>query len=141
MFLTFATYKLYPINLIFLASFTVLEGYTISIAVSSYDPKMVLQAVLLTAGVFVGLMLFACQSMYDFTSWMLPLAGGLWALIPLGILTAFFPFNTTVQLIGSGIGALIFSVYVVQRILFLMERCHVGDEIVVRPYFSLVSCF
>jgi FtsH-binding integral membrane protein len=70
MLLTYWKRKSYPMNLFFLAGFTGLEAYSVAVIVSFFDTKIVLQAVLLTAGIFVGLTLFACQTKYDFTSWM-----------------------------------------------------------------------
>lgn len=100
--MTFWKRKSYPTNLIFLAAFTGLEAYSVSVVTSFYESKIVLQAVLLTAGLFIGLTLFACQSKYDFTSWMPYLFGTLWALILVGFMAAFFPANSKVELAYSG---------------------------------------
>lgn len=70
MLLTFWKRKSYPTNLIFLSGFTALEAYSISVITSFYDSKIVLTALIFTLGIFVALTLFACQSKYDFTSWM-----------------------------------------------------------------------
>ncbi|KAA8567785.1 hypothetical protein EYC84_008248 [Monilinia fructicola] len=102
MLLTYWKRKSYPTNLLFLGGFTALEAYSISVIVSTFDSRIVLQAVLLTAGIFVALTLFACQTKYDFTSWMPYLFGGLWALILFGFMAMFFPGNSTVELIYSG---------------------------------------
>src|SRR5436305_244218 len=107
--LTFWKRKSYPTNLIFLGGFTALEAYSISVIVSFYQSKIVLQALILTLGIFVALTLFACQTKYDFTSWIPYLFGGLWALILFGFMAMFFPYNSTVELCYSGIAALIFS--------------------------------
>lgn len=70
MLLTFWKRKSYPTNLIFLAGFTGLEAYSISVITSFYDSRIVVQALIFTLGIFLALTLFACQSKYDFTSWM-----------------------------------------------------------------------
>ena len=67
--------------MLFLSLFTLTEAYSISVVVSFYKTSIVLNAVVLTAGLFVFLTLFACQTKYDFTSWMPYLFGGLWGLI------------------------------------------------------------
>jgi len=55
-------------NLVFLAGFTGLEAYSISVITSFYDSKIVLEALIFTLGIFVALTIFACQTKYDFTS-------------------------------------------------------------------------
>lgn len=129
--LTFWKRKSYPTNLLFLAGFTGLEAYSISVIVSFYQSRIVLQAVLLTAGLFIGLTLFACQTKYDFTSWMPYLFGTLWALVLFGFMAAFFPANSTVELAYSGIAALLFSAYILVDTQLIMRHYHVEEEIAV----------
>lgn len=90
MLLTFWKRKSYPMNLMFLTVFTALEAYSISVITSFYESRMcyttykppsrgmrltfplgiVLQALFFTLGIFVALTIFACQTKYDFTSWL-----------------------------------------------------------------------
>ena len=65
--LTFWKRKSYPTNLIFLAGFTGLEAYSISVITSFYDSRIVVEALVFTLGIFVALSIFACQTKYDFT--------------------------------------------------------------------------
>lgn len=139
MILTYWKRKSYPANIIFLTGFTGLEAYAISVIVSYYNQKVVLQAVLLTAGLFVGLTLFACQTKYDFTSWIPYLCGGLWGLILFGFMAAFFPKYSTVELLYSGIAALIFSAYILVDTQLIMKHYHVEEEIAVSPHPIIVS--
>lgn len=130
-------------NLFFLAGFTGLEAYAISVVVSFFDTKVVLQAVLLTAGIFVGLTLFACQTKYDFTSWMPYLFGGLWALILFGWVSYLFPWNSTTELIYGGLGALIFSGYIIVDTQLIMRHYHVEEEIAaaISLYLDVINLF
>jgi FtsH-binding integral membrane protein len=141
--LTFWKRKSYPTNLLFLAGFTGLEAYSISVIVSFYQSRIVLQAVLLTAGIFVALTLFACQTKYDFTSWMPYLFGSLWALILVGFMAAFFPYNSTVELAYSGIAALIFSGYILVDTQLIMRHYHVEEEIAaaISLYLDIINLF
>jgi FtsH-binding integral membrane protein len=143
MLLTYWKRKSYPTNLLFLAGFTGLEAYAISVIVSFYQTKIVLQAVLLTAGIFVALTVFACQTKYDFTSWMPYLFGGLWALILFGFMAAFFPYNSTVELAYSGIAALIFSGYILVDTQLIMRHYHVEEEIAaaISLYLDIINLF
>jgi FtsH-binding integral membrane protein len=141
--LTYWKRKSYPTNLLFLAGFTGLEAYSISVIVSFYQSRLVLQAVLLTAGIFVALTLFACQTKYDFTSWMPYLFGGLWALILVGFMAAFFPPNNTVELAYSVIAALIFSGYILVDTQLIMRHYHVEEEIAaaISLYLDIINLF
>jgi len=143
MLLTYWKRKSYPTNLIFLAGFTGLEAYSISVIVSFYQSRIVLQAVLLTAGIFIALTIFACQTKYDFTSWMPYLFGGLWALILFGFMAAFFPYNSTVELCYSGIAALIFSGYILVDTQLIMRHYHVEEEIAaaISLYLDIINLF
>lgn len=85
MLLTFWKRKSYPANLLFLSGFTALEAYSVSVITSFYDPRIVLEALIFTLAIFVALTLFACQTKYDFTSWMPYLFGALWVLIIFGM--------------------------------------------------------
>ncbi|KAE9365375.1 UPF0005-domain-containing protein [Stipitochalara longipes BDJ] len=143
MLLTYWKRKSYPMNLFFLAGFTGLEAYSVAVIVSFFDTKIVLQAVLLTAGIFVGLTLFACQTKYDFTSWMPYLFGGLWALILFGFVAAFFPYSSTTELIYGGLAALIFSGYILVDTQLIMRHYHVEEEIAaaISLYLDVINLF
>lgn len=45
------------------------QAYSISVICSFYSSKIVLEALIFTLGIFVALTIFACQTKYDFTSW------------------------------------------------------------------------
>lgn len=143
MLLTFWKRKSYPTNLLFLGGFTALEAYSISVIVSFYQSRIVLQAVLLTAGIFIALTLFACQTKYDFTSWMPYLFGGLWGLILFGFMAMFFPGNSWVELGYSGVAALIFSGYILVDTQLIMRHYHVEEEIAaaISLYLDIINLF
>ena len=143
MLLTFWKRHSYPTNLLFLSVFTLLEAYTISVIVSFYQTQVVLNAVLLTAGIFVFLTAFACQTKYDFTSWMPYLFGGLWGLILFGFMAAFMPYSSTGELIYGGLAALIFSGYVLVDTQLVLRKHHVEEEIAaaVSLYLDIINLF
>jgi protein lifeguard len=143
MLLAYWKRKSYPTNLLFLAGFTGLEAYAVSVVVSFYNSNLVLQAVLLTAGLFVGLTLFACQTKYDFTSWIPYLFGGLWALILFGFMFSFFRPSRTIDLVYSLGVALIFSAYILVDTQLLMKHYHVEEEIAasIALYLDIINLF
>ena len=106
-----------------------MEAYCIGLVVSFYDAPIVLQAVLITLGIFVGLTLFACQSKYDFTGWQPWLFGLLTGVVIFGFVSMFFPRNNTVELFYSAAVAILFSAYIVSYIPCLILLGVVGVEV------------
>ena len=143
MLLTFWKRKSYPMNLVFLSGFTALEAYSISVIVSFYNTKTVLLALVLTGGIFLALTLFACQTKYDFTSWMPYLFGSLWALILFGFVAAFFPYNSTAELIYGSLAALVFSGYILVDTQLVMRHYQVEEEIAaaISLYLDVINLF
>jgi FtsH-binding integral membrane protein len=141
--LTFWKRKSYPTNLLFLAGFTAFEAFAISIIVSFYNASIVLQALIITGGLFIGLTIFACQTKYDFSNWAPYLFGSLWALILFGFVAMFFPAGQTTDLIWGGLGALVFSGYVLFDTQMIMRRYHVEEEIAasIALYLDLINLF
>ena len=143
MLLTYWKRKSYPTNLLFLTGFTLLEAYTISVIVSFYQTQIVLNAVILTGGIFVFLTLFACQTRYDFTSWMPYLFGALWGLLLFGFMAAFLPYSSTAELVYGGLAALIFSAYILVDNQLVMRHHHVEEEIAasISLYLDIINLF
>ncbi|KAK6072347.1 bax inhibitor family protein [Seiridium cupressi] len=143
MLLTYWKRKSYPTNLLFLSGFTLLEAYSVSVIVSFYKTSVVLNAVFLTGGIFVFLTLFACQTKYDFTSWMPYLFGALWGLILFGFMSAFFPYGSTGELIYGGLAALIFSGYILVDTQLVIRHHHVEEEIAaaISLYLDILNLF
>jgi FtsH-binding integral membrane protein len=143
MLLTYWKRKSYPTNMLFLAGFTGLEAYSISVITSFYESRIVLQALILTVGIFIGLTLFACQTKYDFTSWMPYLFGALWVLIIFGFMAAFFPGGKTIELVYGVVAALIFSGYILVDTQLVMRHYHVEEEIAasISLYLDILNLF
>jgi FtsH-binding integral membrane protein len=143
MLLTYWKRKSYPTNLAFLGVFTVMEAYSISVVVSFYNSMIVLEALVLTLGIFLALTLFACQTKYDFTSWMPYLFGGLWGLVLFGFMAIWFPHNSTAELIYGGLAALIFSGYILVDTQLVMRHYHVEEEIAaaISLYLDIINLF
>ncbi|KAL9112824.1 MAG: hypothetical protein Q9227_002901 [Pyrenula ochraceoflavens] len=143
MLLTYWKRKSYPANLLFLSAFTILEAYTISVVTSTFDSTIVLEALILTLGIFFALTIFACQTKYDFTSWMPYLFGGLWVLILFGFMAAFFPHGKTIETVYGGVAALIFSGYILVDTQLVMRHYHVEEEIAaaISLYLDIINLF
>jgi FtsH-binding integral membrane protein len=143
MLLTFWKRKSYPTNLLFLGGFTAMEAYSISVVTSFYESKIVLEALIFTLGIFMALTLFACQTKYDFTSWIPYLGGALWIVIIFGFMAAFFPHTSTVELGYGIVCALIFSGYILVDTQMIMRHYHVEEEIAasISLYLDIINLF
>ena len=129
--------------MLFLSAFTLAEAYSISVIVSLYDSRTVLLASIITGGIFVFLTAFAFQTKYDFISWAPFLFGSLWGLIMFGFVGMFFPYSNTAELIYGGLGALIFSGYILVDTQLVMRRHHVEEEIAaaISLYLDIINLF
>lgn len=143
MLLTFWKRKSYPTNILFLTGFTALEAYSISVITSFYDSRIVIQALVITFGIFIALTLFACQTKYDFTSWIPYLFGALWVLIIFGFMTMFFPGGKTVELVYGVVGALIFSGYILVDTQLVIRHYQPEEEIAaaISLYLDILNLF
>jgi FtsH-binding integral membrane protein len=129
--------------MVFLAGFTALEAYSISVITSFYESRIVLEALIITLGIFVFLTLFACQTKYDFTSWMPYLFGALWILIIFGFMAAFFPHSSTMEAAYGAVAALIFSGYILVDTQLVLRHYHVEEEIAasISLYLDVLNLF
>lgn len=141
--LTFWKRKSYPMNLAFLAGFTAMEAYSISVIVSFYDASIVLTALVFTLGIFIALSLFACQTKYDFTHWAPYLFGAVWIVILFGFMAAFFPYNSKVELGYGIVTALIFSGYILIDTQMIMRHYHPEEHIAaaISLYLDIINLF
>lgn len=141
--LTFWKRKSHPMNLAFLAGFTAMEAYSISVIVSFYESSIVLTALVFTLGIFVALSVIACQSKYDFTHWAPYLFGAIWIVILFGFMAAFFPYNSKVELGYGIVTALIFSGYILVDTQLIMRHYHPEEHIAaaISLYLDIINLF
>lgn len=136
--------KSYPTNLFLLTGFTLCEAYGLGLACSLVQSDVLAQALLITFVIFIGLTLFAFQSKYDFTSWQGILGMGLWGLIAWGFVLMFFPHQSKgLELVYSGIGAILFSGYVLVDTQRIMKTACLDDEIpaTITLYLDILNLF
>lgn len=133
----------YPTNFYLLTLFTLIEAYTVGTVTSFYDSKIVLEALLLTSGVFIALTLFTFQTKYDFSSWGSYLYIGLWGLVMTGFIGMFFPHSSGFELAYSAIGCLIFSGYILYDTSAILLRHSVDEYIMasISLYLDVINLF
>jgi len=133
----------HPANLVLLSTFTLFEAFTLGVTVAFFDNVIVLQALLITLGVFLGLTLFTLQSKYDFSGMGAWLFGGLIALMMTGLVGIFIPFGRTMDLVFAAGGCLIFSGYIVYDTYMITRRLSPDEYIMaaISLYLDFINLF
>lgn len=133
----------YPTNFALLGAFTLIEAYTIGTVTSFYDSQIVLEALVLTVGIFLALTLFTFQTKYDFISWGAALYMSLWGLIMVGFVGMFFPHGSGFELVYSAFGCLLFSGYILYDTQMLIKHHSVDEYIMasISIYLDVLNLF
>jgi len=133
----------HPLNFGLLGLFTLMEAFTLGVLTAFYDNVIVLQALLITTGVFLGLTLFTLQSKYDFSGMGPWLFGGLIALVTTGFVGVFIPFSSTFNLIYAIGGTLLFSGYIVYDTYLINRRLSPDEYIMgaISLYLDFINLF
>ncbi|KAJ1725848.1 hypothetical protein LPJ53_000109 [Coemansia erecta] len=133
----------HPANLVFLSVFTLFEAYVLGAVSAFYSTSVVLQAIAITLGLFVVLTLFTVQSRYDFSSMGPLLFFALWAVVLVGFVQIFLPFNRTFDLIVAALTAVIFCGYIMYDTHMVMNRLTPDDYIIasLELYLDIINLF
>ncbi|SCV70051.1 BQ2448_1445 [Microbotryum intermedium] len=133
----------HPLNLVFLGAFTLCEGISVGAVVSFYEQRIVLLALGITLGLFVGLTLFTLQSRYEFDSMGPYLFSVLFIFFITSLVGLFVPFSNTMDLIMAAVGVLLFSLYIIYDTHMLMKRLHVDDWVMasISLYLDFINLF
>ncbi|KAG6375553.1 UPF0005-domain-containing protein [Boletus reticuloceps] len=133
----------HPLNFVLLSTFTVMEAFSLGVLTAFFDNVLVLQALLITLGVFLGLTLFTLQSKYDFSGLGPWLFGALLALVMVGLVNMFIPFGHTMDIIYSIGGCLIFSGYIVYDTFMITKRLSPDEFILgsISLYLDFINLF
>ncbi|KAM5534539.1 hypothetical protein V8D89_011743 [Ganoderma adspersum] len=132
-----------PLNYVLLSTFTLLEAFTLGVMTAFFDSTIVLQALLITVGVFLGLTLFTLQSKYDFSGLGTYLFAGLVALLMTGVVGIFMPFSRTMDLVFAAGGCLLFSGYVIYDTYMITNRLSHDEHIAaaISLYIDFINLF
>lgn len=155
--------KVHPINMILLTLFTLstslmvgitgmyrcknvmseTRGFNLPILVSFYQATIVLQAFIVTLGIFVGLTLLTAQSNYDFSGLGPYLAAFMMALFFTGLLSVYIPFNNTAYMVYCVLGAFLFSMYIIYDTYMIFRRLSPDEYVIasVDLYLDFVNLF
>ncbi|KAI8394031.1 inhibitor of apoptosis-promoting Bax1-domain-containing protein [Radiomyces spectabilis] len=132
-----------PLNYILLGVFTLMESHLVGTVVTFYDQVIVLQALIITFGVFFALTMFTLQSKWDFSGMAPILYAGIWILLIAGIVQIFIPFSEGFQLALAIGGVVIFSGYIILDTYLIFNRYSPEDYIMasVSLYMDIINLF
>eukprot|EP00092_Neocalanus_flemingeri_P001981 GFUD01002114.1.p1 GENE.GFUD01002114.1~~GFUD01002114.1.p1 ORF type:complete len:315 (+),score=50.06 GFUD01002114.1:45-989(+) len=114
----------FPLNFILLAIFTIAESITLGMVSMLYETDAVIIAAGITTAIVFVLTIFAFQTKWDFTMLRGILLCVLFVFLLFGIIMIFVPRTKYTQMAYGGIGALIFSVYLVYDTQMMMGGDH-----------------
>jgi len=137
----------HPTNVFLLGGFTMAISYTTGVICAAYYQHglglVVLQALVLTAAVFISLTTYVHISKKDFSFLGAGLFASLWILIFWGMLNWFFDFGLGGRMIFSLVGALIFVGYILYDTSMIIHHYGPDDAIIaaIALYLDLVNLF
>lgn len=133
----------YPTNVIVLTVFTFFEAIMVGTATSFYESTIVIQALLITLGIFVGLTLFTFQTKLDFSGLGPFLFAGLIGLFTTGLVHMFIPFGKGLDLALACGGVVIFSGFILYDTQQIMKRTSVDEAIwgAISLYLDVLNLF
>ncbi|KAA3480903.1 BI1-like protein [Gossypium australe] len=136
----------HPVNLIILSLFTVSLSLTVGVSCANTDGRIVLEALILTAGVvasLTGYTFWASKKGKDFSFLGPILFTSLIILILTGLIQMFFPLGSTSTAVYGGISALIFCGYIVYDTDNLIKRFTYDDYILASAtlYLDILNLF
>ncbi|KAG5309114.1 LFG4 protein, partial [Pseudoatta argentina] len=134
--------KDHPANLILLSAFTLVQAYTVGVVVSMYDITVVLEALFITLTILLGLTAYTFQTKRDFSFLGFGLFIGLWCLL-LGGLMQIFIQSTTLELVISIGGALLFCLFIVFDTQLIMHTLSPEEYILatINIYLDIINLF
>lgn len=137
----------HPANMFLLGGFTMSMSYTVGVVCASYYAAgygmIVLQALILTASVFISLTTLVFVTKKDFSFMGQGLFAGLILLIVWGFLQSFIDFGPGGRMIFSLIGSLIFVGYILYDTSMIMHYMGPDDYIMaaVTLYLDIINLF
>ncbi|VVC44205.1 Hypothetical protein CINCED_3A018525 [Cinara cedri] len=133
--------KNYPINLVILIVFTVIEACTVGVVVTSFDLFLLLQTLLLTLVAIIVTTLYlsrtkrVCLSFAEYCCLLVV------TIFSAGISVQILLGSTTYELIFSTIGSLLFSMFLINSAQRLMWKLHPEDYVfgTISIYFDIIN--
>ena len=125
-----------------LSAFTLCMSYLVGFVCAAYEEAgigdLVIEAVFITATVFIVLTLFTLQSKWDFSFMGAGLGMCLWIMILWGFFSAIFGFQT--GSVYALLGSILFSMYIIYDTYMIAERLDPEDYVVAAIELYVSTC-
>jgi len=137
----------HPTNMYLLSAFTLCETYTVGVICAMYYENgagmIVLQALMLTAAVFISLTVYTLTTKKDFSFLGAGLFAGLIILIFWGLLNSIFSFGSGGNMVFALFGALLFAGYILYDTSMIMHHLGPDDYIIaaINLYLDIINLF
>ena len=137
----------HPVNMVLLGGFTACMTYSVGVVCAAYYANnmglIVLQALILTAAVFISLTTYVLVTKKDFSFIGGGLFAGLMILIVWGLMNSFFDFGLGGRMVFSLFGALIFVGYILYDTSLLVHHFGPDDYVIaaVTLYLDIINLF
>lgn len=137
----------FPQQLALLIVFTLAESYALSLVVVLYKGEVILNAVMVTLFIVIGITTTLLTSnyfqIYDFQKWYYWLNMLLWLMIGFSLSSIFFSFNSNTDLLISWIGVILFTAYIFVDTQLILRKVLIGEEIkcAMMLYLDIVNLF
>ncbi|CAG8765766.1 16821_t:CDS:2 [Racocetra persica] len=136
-------HRSYPTNFALLAAFTLAESYTVGTVVTYYDYNAVLRTLIVTSGLFIGIVLYTLQSEYDFSGMFPLLYNSLLIILGISIAGIYIPFSGVFDFIFTIICIMIFCGFIAFDTFTVMTTKHPEEYILaaVELYLDFINLF
>jgi FtsH-binding integral membrane protein len=137
----------HPMNMYILGGFTLCESYTVGVICAMYYANgmgmIVLQALMLTAAIFISLTAYTLTTKKDFSFLGAGLFAGLVVVLMWGMLNMFFDFGIGGRMVFSLIGSLLFAGYILYDTSQIMHNLGPDDyvEAAINLYLDIINLF
>lgn len=132
-----------PLNFQLLGVFTIVLSTSVALTISMYDNVVVIQAAMVCASVTAGLIAYTFQTKHDFTGMLSICMTGLWVLIGLGFVQAFFPFSSSMDAMISCVAACLFSLFIIVDVQRMLKKTSTDEYILcaINLYLDILNLF
>lgn len=137
------TRQRFPLNIILLFVFTLIEACTVGVGVTAFQSYVVIKAFFTTFCMFAFLTMFTLQGRFEFEGLGPYLFGGLGVLIFGSTIQAVYPYDSAAQLVFSLIGCLIFMMFIVYDTHKILTRLSPDEYVIgaIELYLDILNLF
>lgn len=133
----------FPINLVLLGLFTLVEAMTMGVFIRIYDDDVIVKAFTLTFIITTGLTAYTFQTKHDFTKMRAGVLVFFMIALWLAIMNIFFYNNNLLKLIVAGVSVLVYCFFIIYDTQNMMKKLSPDDYIlaIINLYSDILRLF